>query len=44
VKYAYQELPHSEAQTPHTAKKKRKIEKEGMFNKMMSFKTDTTNN
>jgi hypothetical protein len=44
VKYAYQELPHSEDTASPHSQKKRKREKGSVFNKMISFKTDTTNN
>jgi hypothetical protein len=41
VKYAYQEFPQSEDTTsPHSQEE----EKESMVNKMINFKTDTTNN
>jgi hypothetical protein len=44
VKYAYQELPHSEdTASPHSQKEKDR-EKENMINKTTSPKTDTTNN
>jgi hypothetical protein len=43
VKYAYQELPHSEnTASPHSQEEEKEREKVGIFNKMIIFK-DTTN-